>query len=107
MLGEKGGCPRIRQLSAFGVPTIAHFRSKAMVKTVIAMQRYLVVIAKAGMNCGLRFGSDKMVGGGNMQHQRIGDSMAFVQHLVDHYPIIANRRGDVGSRGCHISEPSA
>jgi len=59
------------------------------------------------MNLGLRFGVHEMVGGGDMQHQRMGDRMAFVQHLVDHDAIIADRRIDVGARRGHIGEPPA
>ena len=78
-----------------------------MVKTFIVIQRHLWVIAKGSVNFGLRFWPDEMVSGGNMQHQRMGDGMAFVQHLVDHHAIIANRRANIRPRCRHIRKSSA
>ena len=47
-----------------------------------------------------------MIGGGDVQHQRVGDGVGFIQHLVDHHAVIADRSIDIGARRGHIGEPS-
>ena len=90
MLCEKRGGAAICKCSADRIAPRTHLGSKAMVKANIVMQRHLGIMAKARMYCGLRFWTNKMVCGRNMQHQRVINGVAFMQHLVNHDAIIAN-----------------
>ena len=66
-----------------------------------------LAIYQSSMDGGLRFGADKMVCGWNVEHQRVGDSVGFAQHLINHHAIIADRRVNMGAGGGHISEAPA
>ena len=50
---------------------------------------------------------DQMIGSGDMQHQRMGDAMLFIEHLVDMHAIIADRCAHIGARRRHIGELAA
>lgn len=75
-----------------------------MVEAGIVVQGNLRVVVEPRVDCGLGFRQDEMVRSGNVQHQRIGDLVRLVQHLVDHHPVIADRCVDIGARGDHIGK---
>ena len=59
------------------------------------------------MHLFLRRMIDEMILGRDVEHERVGDRVRFVQHLVDHNAIITDRRVDIGARGGHIGEAAA
>ena len=78
-----------------------------MIKTNIVVQDDFGVLVELGMDCGLRFRPDKMVCSRDVEHQRVGNGVAFIEHRINHDAIISNRRVDVGARRSHIGEATA
>ena len=70
------------------------------------MQRDLGMGIKRGMNGRLCLRPDKMIRRWNVQHQRIGNGMGFVEHGFNHHAIIAHGAVHIGARGGHIGEPT-
>jgi hypothetical protein len=97
----------VRQHSPGFIAAVAHFSSKAVVEAWVIMQRHFGMPVQPGVDRGLRLGTDEVIGGGDVEHQRIGDGVALAQHLVDHHPVIADRGIDIGPRRGHIGEPPA
>lgn len=75
MLAEERFCPAIGKLCALLIPAVTHFGGEPVVEALIIMKRHLRVIIQPGMNRGLRFRADKMVGGWDVEHQRVGNGV--------------------------------
>ena len=78
-----------------------------MVEPDIIVESDFGVVVQTGVDRRLRFGADKMIGGWNVEHQGVGNSMRLAQHLINHHAVIADRRVDIGAGGGHISEAPA
>lgn len=86
------------------VSTCACAGSEAMIEPRIIPQGYLRMVIQRCVNRGLSVWSDKMIRGRDVQCQRACDRGGFIEHRVDHHPVIADCGINLCARGGHIGQ---
>ncbi len=94
-------------LRGFFVATLAEFGGETVVEPFVVVQRHLGMVVETLVHRLLHLGRNEAVGGGDMEHQRVGDGVFLSQQAVDPDRVIADAGIGVGSCRGHVREPAA
>src|SRR5688500_13321868 len=78
-----------------------------MVLAGIVMDRDARMVVQPGVDQLLLLFQDKMVGAGDVEHERPGDGVLLAKDVLEADAVIADAGVDIGPRGGHVGKPAA